>query len=119
MAVSEWLRSSTVATTQVWPPNRNCTSRGGISFSAVSGICLRAGRNVAGVQPRAEDGAGLIALGADELVSDEREHRGRTGRPVAQRAGSGERGAGGAEQIAARVGPGPERRSQDSRGRRS
>src|SRR5438270_4105547 len=111
--------SSTVATTQVCPPSRNCTSGGGISVGAV--MALRARLDARRGEPRAEDGASLIALGAFQLAGDEREQRGGSPRigPLSQGARSGERGPRGADVVSRCVGPCPERGRQHRRGGRS
>src|SRR4051812_17459298 len=65
--------SSTVATTQVWPPSRYCTSFCGISTGGAL-VMSGAGSDRRALEPCAEDGTRLIALGAVELRGDEGEH---------------------------------------------
>src|SRR4051812_42553116 len=109
--------SSTVATTHAWPPRRNWTSPAGIS--AVSAMALRAGGDAARVEARAEDGAGLVAFGAVELVGDERKDGGGFGVGRPESARGGERSAGGTREIAARVGPRPQSAGEDGGRRRA
>src|SRR5690348_8918511 len=80
--------ASTVATTQVLPPSRNCTRRVGMSAGAVMGFSLDrpartrqrntsllAGLDAGGSEMRAEDRACLIAFRSVELSGDQREER--------------------------------------------
>src|SRR5438477_4556838 len=93
--------SSTVATTQVCPPSRNCTSGGGISPGGVMDVSveravrarqrngeLPARLDARSGEMRTENGARLIALRPIQLSSDEREQGFGTAciRPLAERA---------------------------------
>src|SRR5438105_10780869 len=84
--------SSTVAMTHACPPRRNCTSGFGIWATGAAGVWVGSdissasgtgGRNFLRAQAGAEDGAGLIALGAVELAGDERQERRRARAAVA------------------------------------
>src|SRR5438094_7548271 len=82
---------------------------------------LRARLDAGGGEARAEHRASLITLGALELAGDEREQCALAASVGAlpERAHRGERGFRGADQVARRIRPGPQRAREDCRDRRA